>query len=268
LLSLVQNGELWASKIQYMSDAKELSHALGIAQWHLKQPRSLGSVGERIRQEALKRIHGSAGVHWFAVSFSEDGDLLSQWRAYCPPGGGFSLGFDPELLLPNLRSQGFRLVKCLYDRRKQYALIGEIVGTWLTGVEGRYEAFLGREHSQVGGDERVALAKFTAGLVRQLGEVGCALKHWSFQEEREWRAVSVQPRSVDTLSYREGRSMLVPYVPIQLTASSARSPLVEVIVGPTPHVELSASSMTGFLRGAVPRQNVQVSRSATPYRSW
>ena len=50
----------------------------------------------------------------FVASFSENGDQLSQWRAYCPKGNGFSIGFRYSDLSYLLKTTGFRLVKCIY----------------------------------------------------------------------------------------------------------------------------------------------------------
>lgn len=60
----------------------------------------------------------------FIASFSKDGDVLSQWRAYAKDGTGFSLGFDAKKLakLPKVR-----ILEVLYDEEAQDAEIKDFL---------------------------------------------------------------------------------------------------------------------------------------------
>ena len=42
--------------------------------------------------------------------FTTEGNLLSQWRSYCPTGRGCSLGFSAEAVLKAANDTAFRLV--------------------------------------------------------------------------------------------------------------------------------------------------------------
>jgi len=46
------------------------------------------------------------GTHYFVFSLSEDGDRLSQWRAYGKPGDGYSLGFESAGIQAIAKSNG------------------------------------------------------------------------------------------------------------------------------------------------------------------
>src|ERR1700687_3960405 len=63
----------------------------------------------------------------FVGSLSEAKDKLSQWRGYCPTGGGFCIGFSPDLIERQARTQGFHLLKCEYDLERQTAICAELI---------------------------------------------------------------------------------------------------------------------------------------------
>ena len=54
----------------------------------------------------------------FAVSFSERGNDLGQWRAYCPNGGGSSIGFRRTALGALCVEQHIQFDRCDYDGTK------------------------------------------------------------------------------------------------------------------------------------------------------
>ena len=77
-------------------------------------------------------IESSTTMKPFVASFSKNGDVLSQWRAYAKDGTGFSLGFDARKL-KNLSK--IRILEVLYDEEAQDAEIKEFLigvhGLWL-----------------------------------------------------------------------------------------------------------------------------------------
>jgi hypothetical protein len=92
LLSIATGKSLWATSVHRLEDSTEFSGARDLGRVQLAQSlRSDAELAEHLRQ-ALDSI---ASVYIYVCCFSEEGDLLSQWRAYCRNGGGVSLGFDP-----------------------------------------------------------------------------------------------------------------------------------------------------------------------------
>lgn len=63
----------------------------------------------------------------FVCSFTENGNLLSQWRAYCPPGRGISLGFHFTAISETAKNQSFKLEKCIYEPGEQRKLVCEFL---------------------------------------------------------------------------------------------------------------------------------------------
>jgi hypothetical protein len=54
------------------------------------------------------------------ASFSKNGDLLSQWRAYADDGAGYAIGFDSNAIYERL---GVNINAAVYDENEQYNLI-------------------------------------------------------------------------------------------------------------------------------------------------
>jgi hypothetical protein len=74
-------------------------------------------------------IWRSLPIDHFVVSFSENGDLLSQWRAYGWLGGGYSIGFHPSALFAAVRRHedkphtGCVLRKVKYQQNQKLEMI-------------------------------------------------------------------------------------------------------------------------------------------------
>jgi hypothetical protein len=83
LCGIVESRAVWASIIHFLNDAEEFQYAISIEQELLK---------ERGSAEASEVL--STFLDWItsanvcAFSLTAEGDLLSQWRAYCPASGG------------------------------------------------------------------------------------------------------------------------------------------------------------------------------------
>ena len=120
LLGIVESKSLWASGIQYLSDTTEYKHAASIVRDLLTRRLENASDPRNDLYRLLLRgdsIYPEATV--FVSSLSEAKDRLSQLRGYCPTGGGFSIGFDPELLERQAMKQDFYLLKCEYNRQSE-----------------------------------------------------------------------------------------------------------------------------------------------------
>jgi hypothetical protein len=87
LVGILRAKEMWASNVAVLNDTKEIGHAIDYARNAIENKKRLGSVNASdIR--VLDEMHSYspyAAKRYYVASFSEDRDLLSQWRAYCPP---------------------------------------------------------------------------------------------------------------------------------------------------------------------------------------
>ncbi len=197
----------------------------------------------------------------FVASFSENGDQLSQWRGYCPSSNGYSDGFRTSDLRKLSRAErSFVLFPCLYDEDSQSGLVEQVVDAvfayantiWVQEPDNSQRIF------------REAFQEFGALLAL----VSPIIKDRSFQEEAEWRLVSL-PRTIDRTEwqFRAGRSSLIPYYPVTLADANHEFKLDSVVVGPTPNPGLAASALeSAALTKAVTIR--EILSSSIPFRDW
>jgi hypothetical protein len=127
LIGIVQNSELWATKVHYMNDSTEFSLALDLARdviaegWGATE--ILGDVNSlppraKVAKQIWYAIDRITKVNIFVACFCEQSDLLSQWRGYSHGSYGYSVGFNAGKLALRATSGSFPffLGKCIYDQ--------------------------------------------------------------------------------------------------------------------------------------------------------
>ena len=198
-----------------------------------------------------KRLDGAARINLFVACFSEKPDLLSQWRAYCPNGNGYSIGFGYDQLTDQMNVQQFFLAPCIYDVIEQEKLIRELVD------EAFKEALQGAKPN---------IDTITDECIKKFLVVGPVLKHPTFSEEAEWRLVSKWPKYISDpqIKIRDGKSMLLPYFQFKLAEETGTLPTPSIVVGPNPHMELAILSVK-FLLGSFADV---VQPTKIPFRGW
>jgi hypothetical protein len=113
---------------------------------------------------------------------------------------------------------------------------------------------------------------FHGPLADILFRCGVFFKDLSFEEEQEWRLVSPTVMYHDErLRFRTGNSMITPYLAVSIS-DERTFPIVDVVVGPCPHMELSKSAVTALLmhkgnRGPLSGRQIAFG-SAIPFRNW
>ena len=175
---------------------------------------------------------------------SEESDLLSQWRGYCPHSGGYSIGFANDFWRGMIAPFSFTLRQCVYDQNRQRGIIDEALRLSLTEDRG--------EHS-------IESFELYYRFIRP------TLKHPSFSEEKEWRLLSVDDHSLfDGIRFRPADGFVVPYYPMRF--SDAELPIVEIVVGPSSSPHLAAISVEHVLRSNK-LEHVAVRVSDSPLRT-
>jgi hypothetical protein len=272
-LGIIQSQAIWASNIRYLNDAQELDHAVKLAQQIILE-RAKETEGHR-EQEALTslgtRLSTGGGAQVFVASFSAVGDSLSQWRGYCPSGAGYSIGFIAEDLCNEASRQRFHLAPCLYDETTQRERLKDVLTEVMTSARWL------RALEEPSPDDSYPYQRAVDAWLDRFMPVAPTLKHRAFHDEQEWRLISTATwRGVDPrLQLRAGRSMLIPYVPIQLATTGSYMPIQEIIVGPTPHMDLVCRALGDWLmsqeiaEGAIQHnRGWAIRKSQVPYRDW
>jgi hypothetical protein len=266
LTEIVKSGCLYATDIQFFSDAADMKHAADILRIYIAQRIEFQAPNSKLlsqlREWVSERLTG--GHMQFVVSFTENGNLLSQWRSYCPHGKGVSIGFRPEVISQSATAQGFRVGRCVYDSGIQRSLVENILDHIETLAEERGEnTDLSKRHPSQSFHD--VFEEVEGDLLR----IAALLKHGKYDEEREWRAVSpITTNYVQApIKYREGRSMLIPFIEFSLRADPGdQLPVDHVFLGPTPSAGNSMTSLSRFLSkyGANPKRGVTYCQ--IPYR--
>jgi Protein of unknown function (DUF2971) len=263
---------MWATHCRFLNDRSEIT-----MMWNAVEKR----LRERITQEksselatplsaVAEAVKNRRSSIEFVASFSENGDDLNQWRAYCAIEGGVSLGFSKEALQSYWVADpacgqpswvGGSLMKVRYLDENNIAVLDPAIDKALNmaaQLDGKQGFFGTMHHKDIA---RAALSLLAPSY-----------KHGAFRHECEWRLVVHKPhKPMPGQRFRPGKSTLIPYVEVDLNRNlkfelSEKYMLRKVIVGPTPNPELALEALHSLF--AVIGQEVDVEPSSIPFRNW
>ena len=225
IIGILQNRELWATEYRHLNDRQEYRIAARLLSDELDN-----SHLTKTQRHAFGRMITEVQERCFILSFSERGDQLSQWRAYCPGGNGYSLGFDQSNdLFASAHQHSFNLIRCEYDPPKQRKLCKFLIESFLEETGRTPDAPTKSDFP-----ERVKslLQRYEWGYA--LAMVTSSLKHHGFNEEKEWRLVSQYPEeALYGVAFRPGRFGVTPYFKLPLQVKEGTQRLEQVVIGPT-----------------------------------
>lgn len=192
----------------------------------------------------------------FALCLSEEGDLLSQWRAYARDGTGVSIGFAPKELIVdhgavNFGAQYFELTKVEYGEedlrenlfpvvqalQKSFSEYGEFISLNEGITKERAIAALADRKGDIQGlfkgeESSSELLSQLLSLLAPLHFRIYSTKPRPFHEEREWRLLRYRHRvPLNEVEYFADDSSIRPYIPC-LIADPAKNAVREVVLGP------------------------------------
>jgi len=262
-LGILSTGVLWASKIQYLNDSTEYLFTIGLAE-ELLLERLEGEFNEKEKNKIKGMLRGIGGISQLNVcvcSFSEKRDVLSQWRAY---GGrsGVSIGFNSSNLLAQADQQEFIVAQCIYDEEQQKILISQLIDETLSVDFNTSSGYMDPDRPNT-----YVVLSTDGGFHLSLAKLAPFIKNNAFHEEKEWRLISMGGISVHNMTFRSGSSMIIPSFDFRL-GDDKKAYISDIIVGPTPHPDLSRSSILSLLAHYDAVRGVEVSSSEVPYRNW
>lgn len=261
-LGILNSRTIWATHIGYLNDTQELEHAIGQLE-RLIGPTSRQLAGSRASVVADTLGAGLTDLRATNIgvfSLSENPDLLSQWRAYCPQGTGYALGIDTTGLIEAIPQKTAQLGACIYDAELQHLLLEQLLSRSVSA----FFQELNTPHAKI----KTASYQCRTRFARDVARVAAFVKHQSFEEEREWRMVSrVVSDTSDLWAFRPGRVTMVPYLCLKASVGEAPLRLNAAVVGPSmaPVSALRAAQLF-FTHHGLLRQFV--TRSTVPFRSW
>jgi hypothetical protein len=298
LLGMLDYKKLWFTQLNFSNDVVESSYGVGLIKQVMEE--YLGLVYTNTYTPDLNTEKDFSQLDLplvFTFSLSEDKDSLSQWRGYCP-NGGYSIRFDSEQLDAMLKRENLTIGKCIYEKDDQVAFIREQIIRYPT-VQA-YEA----DRSAYG------LTKWGISLNQEINErarrYAPLIKHPKFKEEQEWKIfasyfpphvsgptmqrffMKTQPQLSELrtrIKFRPGKSTVIPYLEMlvvedkfaedKVTKVKQFVHLPEVIVGPTPNIELARAACQMLLDKHEPIKNpIHIDTSGVarcteiPYKHW
>lgn len=261
LLGILTDQAVWATKISHLNDGRELAYGFDLLRRHFEDLDGFFADnldGQLLRhlREYLDRV---GYMNLFVASFTEQGDLLSQWRGYGRPGDAYSIGFPKALLASEaVRRSGYNLVQCRYALDEQRAALPQLLVTAKEKL-----AYLLDQQDAPAVD--AALESVGFEFIFQALAVAASLKDRAFKEEKEWRLIATRYVGPNRTKFRQGRHCLIPYEAVALDGM-ATTPLT-VTIGPTQHPDLALDSVMQIFKA----RNMQyglLSRSEVSYRDW
>jgi hypothetical protein len=260
---IIQSRTMWHTAFSALNDATERKWGLNQFQDVADKLRNVCGAEFIDKITEMVRLAQDYSVAMIS-SYSLNGDLLSQWRAYADDGRGFSIGFSTQQL-----EMPAKPLRVLYNRAAQ-----------------RKELTNNIKH--VFDVERGFGFKYDLNFQQHWFRFGldlCAYKHPAFSEEREIRRVHITALALDEderhviplgaidgngevrsgpipVHYRVRYGVQIPYVVLDITDGGRNAPIKEIVLGPkNPDSE---ANVEAFLTDAG-WTSVKVGRSNAPY---
>ncbi len=240
---------LWASDVLSMNDSTEFRHGVALLDEVLMSRWNVLPVAfaEYFRPRSLLLL----GQTWdaFAVCFSSEGDLLSQWRAYPPNSNaeGVSIGFRiSELHDIATQSKSFAIVKINYSSEDLRKAVHHMCDAALALNASR--RLIGRE-----------IEVFWSEVAMLLLGFALRFKNPYYSDEREWRLLKLAPDKSRVMR-RDGEGAEVKFIRLGFSSEA----ITRINVGPRAAKETDEQLRRFLADNGL--KKVQVDRSAIPYR--
>ncbi len=275
-INILKTNSFYASHFKYFNDPSEFIYGLRFINKVIEERLSKEEDQTIVKKLCGLKFNEISELHkeieqLYALSFSENGDLLSQWQAYAENGKGYSIGIKKEDIFEKTGLNSFDIIddiyfiKMIYDEEKQ------------TDIANVFYNVL-REKILPNNDE-----DWKKYYYQTLTYIGMIMKHDAYENEKEWLFIyrgSIIFSDEKYLNYREKNNDIIPYVKLYFDENGVRSPklgislrtpipIEKIYIGPTTNTE--EIIIGSFLRKVYKEINgykfPYVIESDCPYRS-
>src|SRR5476649_781416 len=131
ILGILDSGSIRASEVRYLNDSAEVALAFKLMAREIAERRK--AITDSGPGEILNQFHdwidirSSRGPMIFVTAFTQNGNLLSQWRGYSPSAQGVSFGLASTHLANVCSQSQFSLGRCRYEPAEQATAIRGLV---------------------------------------------------------------------------------------------------------------------------------------------
>ncbi|MBC2845324.1 DUF2971 domain-containing protein [Winogradskyella flava] len=263
VVGITVNHELWLSNLYFQNDKSEYEVGLTVLKQILQQKKSVHSKDEKVSvflDSLDSAIEFLTQNHVYTTSFSEEPDLLSQWRGY----GDDCKGARIELSnFKRIKDSGIQLLPCLYDKSDHEKYVEFL---FERAIQILNET---KESGKTDKDNFSDLEKPFSDAIQAAGSyfistsnVACSIiKSEAFHEEKEWRLINFKENKV---FFKVKKSYyVVPY--IKMNVSQLKEFLTDVMICSSPEEKVSKQSLR-FLLDQNGFEKTTISKSKIPYR--
>lgn len=276
LKGIIDGDEIWTTSFMFRNDHSEYNYGISrFVVWFLSQIDGLDDNSKTLHQNAITRhfLNLSINVaHPYSCSFCMHADgfetengILSQWQSY-GTNGGFSIGFDGDLIQEKLNNYWNELKKTEDDR-----LLWQISDACVYDDSDMHE--LGDDRDRVAEIFSAILAnklndlddEITEKLIRSITKSGLMIKHPSFYQEKEYRfgfGISAR-RGFNMLKSEAIGGRLTPVFAVS-GVDGIRDAIREIIVGPQAMMGETAYAVEAMCRRY--ELDVNIKLSSIPLR--
>ena len=254
-MSIIQNKCIWLSDTRYTNDALEV-RVLDETVWNaLKELVDDKSFSIEKANELWALYKGNNTVGYISC-FSEDADLLSQWRAYSDDGFGVAIGISFDELKIELGNP--------------YLVAGEKKHYFGYKVDYLDDGFKDTFYNLIKSKQNWENHYFE---LMQFFKRNYYTKSKGFAEEKEWRIVYLplllfdnktgeaddrEGFDLNECKFRNSNNRIIPYYELPINTNCIK----EIILGPKSKLDYSTLSMFLVQNGF---KGVQIRSSSIPY---
>ena len=286
--SIMQKRDFWISNIRYMNDSQEFENGKEICKEVIKAKLDIDNRDEvKLYLQGLWHVCDQSTSQGFfkirsgdifALSFCNDGDILTQWQLYGSE--GISVGFEnvvssfdaitfmnedqyeeeiketkPEKMYPHDEIRLFPK-KVIYDDNKKRELFEAILDMGI--------AFINRYSDSIN--------MCIEGISDALFHYFALMKDVHFEHEHELRFLYYSNKDNKRIHFRKRDGILLPYTKMKILDVNCRPhkffPVSDIIVAPGNRKEYVADSVKYFLEKSGYDYLIdKVRTSEVPYRN-
>ena len=256
--AVLKSKQLWLSDVHCMNDSTEQTWLINMAARLLCDPRHQGD--EKKYLQAIVANFDWMALDPHALCFSENPDLLSQWRAYAEDGTGYSIGYSSSWIESQKDTYPRHYVALWaveYDTSRQCELLNHYIDNYLTRMKD-------------GGNQREEGMKLILAIYGLSG----ACKNPHFGEEKEIRLLVMEPTNSNVFheNYTQGISerFYRKKDDRRISCFSLAFPedaVTSIYLGPKNDAKHDDSELRTFLlENGYDLNRVEIMRSDIPYR--
>lgn len=224
--NIMESRNIWLNDAMQTNDSAEMKLVISKFIRLLKDKIYLNEIDYEMFLSKFENIYNSTISNFFKphiACFSDNGDMLNQWRGYGNNGQGVSIGFNLDYFesIKNIDSdKDFIIKRVIYSDEEQEQLLQSTVFDILD----MKDKFFNNNSMNY------------LSLIGELFKLGQIFKDSSFEYEREIRLIhgnSEMAAEPDMLKYRPTEDSIISYLEIPLDLKNIdKKAISEVIIGP------------------------------------